>query len=90
MGQKLLSLLESLARILLRATLPGSQKIPKLTATEERELVKRWFKKRDEKARERLITANLYLVLPIAKKWAYRFFNNDKAVDELIAEGNLA
>ena len=66
------------------------ESIPRLTAAEERGLVKRWFKKRDEKAREQLITANLYLVLPIAKKWAYRFFNNDKTIDELAAEGKLA
>ena len=63
--------------------------IPRLTAEEEIELLARWHKYRDKKARKRVIEGSLYLVPPIANSQA-RKFNIDNQLPELVLDGNLA
>src|SRR5690242_4862024 len=55
-----------------------------LTKEEEQELFKK-AKKGDEKARRKIITSNLRLVVNIAK----RYINSKVALPDLIQEGNM-
>jgi len=57
---------------------------PLLTALEEKELAKK-IKKGDEKARKKMIEANLRLVV----KFARRYLNQGLSFSDLIEEGNL-
>lgn len=57
----------------------------RVTADEEKSLARQWREHRDASARERLITANLRLVIALAKRYAGR----GVPLDELIAEGNV-
>jgi RNA polymerase primary sigma factor len=59
---------------------------PQLTAEEEKELAKR-IEKGDEKAREKLIKANLRLVVSIAKKYIGK--SPHMTLLDLIQEGNI-
>lgn len=61
-------------------------KIALLTADEEKELAKR-IGRGDEEARQKLIQANLRLVVSIAKKYAYR--SSQLGILDLIQEGNI-
>ncbi len=61
-------------------------RVPLLTRKEEIELAKR-IEQEDEQARQRMISANLRLVVSIAKKYAYR--TNNLSLLDLIQEGNL-
>jgi RNA polymerase sigma factor (sigma-70 family) len=77
-------------------------RLPKLSADEQEKLLKRWTKFRDEKARDKIIAANLRIVPPMAGKTAIKFgfeppANSPKEawtgfhelVSDLTAEGNL-
>jgi DNA-directed RNA polymerase specialized sigma24 family protein len=65
--------------------------IPPMSSDEERELLTRWELFQDEKARERIITAHMPLVPPIARSTCRRFqFNVWQNLPELVAEGNFA
>ena len=80
--------------------------IPLLTQSEQTELIERWQKFRDDKARERILRSHLRMPPAIARKAAVRFQPNKWVmtgpalvdawkghyglVDELTAEGNLA
>ncbi|HVU63588.1 MAG TPA: sigma-70 family RNA polymerase sigma factor [Phycisphaerales bacterium] len=57
----------------------------RLTASEEAEFARAWRSRADAAARERLITANLGLVVAIAS----RYRDGGVPLEELIAEGNL-
>ncbi len=57
-----------------------------LTGDEEKDLAKR-AEKNDEAARQRLIQANLRLVVSIAKRYAYR--TSQMGILDLIQEGNI-
>ncbi|PIR44120.1 RNA polymerase sigma factor RpoD [Candidatus Wolfebacteria bacterium CG10_big_fil_rev_8_21_14_0_10_31_9] len=57
-----------------------------LTSVEEKDLAKR-SEKGDEYARQRLIQANLRLVVSIAKRYAYR--TSQMSILDLIQEGNI-
>ena len=56
-----------------------------LTADEEKQLARRAREHGDQAARERMIQANLRLVVAIAKKFA----NRGMSLNDLVAEGNL-
>jgi len=58
---------------------------PLLTAEEERQLARRVRKSSDFEAREKMISANLRLVVKIAK----RYYNAGMTLGDLVAEGNL-
>lgn len=58
---------------------------PLLTAEEERELSRRVREQSDVDARERMISANLRLVVKIAKEYS----NPGMTLSDLVAEGNL-
>ncbi|MBI3097114.1 MAG: sigma-70 family RNA polymerase sigma factor, partial [Planctomycetes bacterium] len=60
------------------------KEVPLLTAAEEVDLARR-IKKRDRRARERMIRANLRLVVSVAKMFA----NRGLPLLDLIEEGNL-
>ncbi len=68
----------------LEAYLHDISKIPLLTAEEERDLARR-IAQGDEEARQHLISANLRLVVSIAKNYV----NRGLAFSDLIAEGNI-
>lgn len=61
-------------------------RIALLTGDEEKELAKR-IGRGDEEARQKLIQANLRLVVSIAKKYAYR--SSQLGILDLIQEGNI-
>lgn len=68
----------------IKAYLKDVRPIPLLTAAEEIELAKK-IQKGDEDARERMIKANLRLVISIAK----RYVNLGVPLSDLIEEGNI-
>ena len=68
----------------IRAYLKDVRKIPLLTAEDEVTLSKR-IKKGDKKAREKMISSNLRLVISIAKK----YINLGIPLSDLIEEGNI-
>ena len=85
--------------------LASLKRIPKMSAAEETDLLPRWHRFQDAKARERVITASLHIVPPIAFSQARKFkldmaspANANRARKErlrlhardLISEGNLA
>ena len=57
---------------------------------EEADLLSRWERFKDQKARERVISASLRLVPPIARAQARKFGHLSDLHAELVAEGNLA
>jgi RNA polymerase sigma factor (sigma-70 family) len=78
------------------------KRLPQLSDDEERELLKRWTKFRDEQARGKIIAANLSIIPPIARKTACKFGFEPwpgapeaswtgfrELVSDLTAEGNL-
>ena len=58
---------------------------PLLTAAEEKQLARRVREDSDPAARERMIAANLRLVIKIAK----RYYNPGMTLSDLVAEGNI-
>jgi RNA polymerase sigma-32 factor len=62
-----------------------AKRAPKLSADEERELIRAWQSRQDRRAAGRLIEANLRHVVFTALK----FKNYGIAVDDLISEGNV-
>jgi RNA polymerase primary sigma factor len=69
---------------LLRAYLQDIKKIPLLTREEEIELAKK-AKNGDEKAKEKIVSANLRFVVSVAKQYQ----NQGMSLMDLIAEGNI-
>jgi RNA polymerase primary sigma factor len=59
--------------------------LPRITADEEKSLAAAWRERGETEARERLITANLRLVIALAKRYAGR----GVPLDDLVAEGNV-
>jgi hypothetical protein len=53
--------------------LASINRIPPMSAVEEHELLARWRRFKDRKARKRVIEANLRLVLPIARRQGQKF-----------------
>ncbi len=62
-----------------------AQRAPKLSATEERELIRAWQQRRDRRAADRLIAANLRIVVFSALK----FKNYGIPCADLISEGSV-
>lgn len=58
---------------------------PTLSREQETELAHKWRKKGDRRAAERLLTANLRIVIPIAR----RYLRSGEPFGDLIGEGNL-
>jgi RNA polymerase sigma factor (sigma-70 family) len=68
-----------------RSSTPSPERRGRMTAEEEATLARAWRHGGDTLARERLVTANLGLVVAIAQ----RYRNSGVPFEELIAEGNL-
>ncbi|HEX8877724.1 MAG TPA: sigma-70 family RNA polymerase sigma factor [Phycisphaerales bacterium] len=73
------------SRTCLSAYLDSITALGRITAEEERELSTAWREHQDTISRDKLITANVRLVIAYAKRYAGRGI----PLDELVAEGNI-